>query len=134
MTPEFRVWDKQTKEYFHISNLWSSGANEDSFTFDGWKDNYGSTGFIDKITLEQYTGLKDKNGNKIFEGDIVHGYDQEPDREDGYIGSSVVEVVNFVDGAFWLGNIKYQIMLCTPPIIEVIGNIHENPELLEVEE
>ncbi|WP_375294624.1 YopX family protein [Lentilactobacillus buchneri] len=80
---------------------------------------------------EQYTGLKDANGKEIYEGDIVHGYDQEPDRDDGYIGSSVTDVVNFKYGAFWIGDSWYKVMVMTPPIIEVIGNAHENPELLE---
>lgn len=87
----------------------------------------------DEYIVEQYTGLKDANGKDIYEGDVVHGYDQEPDRDDGYIGSSVIEVVNFKWGSFWLGDFKNRIMLYTPPIIEVIGNVHTNPELLEAQ-
>lgn len=85
----------------------------------------------DEYIVEQYTGVKDAYGEEIYEGDIVHGYDQEPDRDDGYIGSSVIEVVNFKWGSFWLGDFKNRIMVYTPPIIEVIGNVHTNPELLE---
>lgn len=85
----------------------------------------------DEYIVEQSTGLKDKYGVEVYEGDMVHGYDQEPDRDDGYIGSSVIEVVNFRWGSFWLGDFKNRIMLYTPPIIEVIGNVHTNPELLE---
>lgn len=87
----------------------------------------------DEYIVEQFTGLKDTNDEEVYEGDIVHGYDQEPDRDDGYIGSSVIEVVNFKWGSFWLGDFKNKIMVYTPPIIEVIGNVHENPELLEVQ-
>lgn len=85
----------------------------------------------DLVYFEQFTGLKDRNDKEIYEGDIVHGYDQEPDRDDGYIGSSVIDVVNFKYGAFWIGDSWNNIMVMTPPIVEVIGNVHENPELLE---
>ena len=87
----------------------------------------------DEYIVEQYTGLKDANGKEIYEGDIVHGYGQEPDRDDDYIGSSVTDVVNFKYGAFWIGDSWYKVMVMTPPIIEVIGNVHENPELLEAQ-
>ncbi|MGR7941900.1 YopX family protein [Levilactobacillus brevis] len=131
MVPKFRVWDKKTKEYFHISELWNSGTNPECFNFDGWTDNFGNKGRLKDIVIEQYTGLQDSDGKEIYEGDIVHGYDQEPDRDDGYIGSSVTDVVNFKYGAFWIGDSWYKVMVMTPPIIEVIGNAHENPELLE---
>ncbi|MCS6093969.1 hypothetical protein D5S09_14735 [Lactobacillus sp. LMY-20] len=87
----------------------------------------------EKYIPEQFTGLKDVNGKEIYEGDIVHGYDQEPDRDDGYIGSSMTDVVNFKYGAFWIGDSWYKVMVMTPPIVEIIGNVHENPELLEEE-
>ena len=128
---KFRAWDKKTKEYFHISELWNSGTNPEYFNFDGWTDNFGNKGRLKDIVIEQFTGLKDVNGKEIYEGDIVHGYDQEPDRDDGYIGSSVTDVVNFKYGAFWIGDSRYKVMVMTPPIVEIIGNVHENHELLE---
>lgn len=131
MDLKFRAWDKKTKEYFHISDLWNSGTNPECFNFNGWTDNFGNKGRLKDIAIEQYTGLKDVNDEEVYEGDIVHGYDPEPDRDDDYIFSSVIEVVNFKWGSFWLGDFKNQIMLYTPPIIEVIGNVHTNPELLE---
>ncbi|WP_076655204.1 YopX family protein [Lactiplantibacillus plantarum] len=86
----------------------------------------------EKYIPEQFTGLKDVNGKDIYVGDIVHGYDQKPD-SDGYIGSSVVDVVNFKYDAFWIGDSWYKIMVMTPPIVEIIGNVHDNPELLEAD-
>ncbi|WP_262340219.1 YopX family protein [Lactiplantibacillus plantarum] len=130
---KFRAWDKKTKEYFHISELWNSGTNPECFNFDGWTDNFGNKGRLKDIVIEQFTGLTDVYGEEIYEGDIVHGYDQKPDRDDGYIGSSVTDVVNFKHGAFWIGDSWYKVMVMTPPIVEVIGNIHENPELLEAD-
>lgn len=96
-------------------------------------ERYNATDMFQKdlMTLMQYTGLKDKNGREIYEGDIVHGYDQEPDRYDGYNGINMTDVVNFKYGAFWIGDSWYKVMVMTPPIVEVIGNIHTSPELLE---
>lgn len=77
-------------------------------------------------TVGQFTGLVDKNGTKIFEGDIIEGLDYTP--EDGGYG-----VVYFEDGAFEVrGND------CVGTFhenywgkdFEVIGNIYDNPELL----
>lgn len=88
-------------------------------------------------TVGQFTGLTDKNGKKIFEGDIVHvlGNQQVDDWKNvNYIGS-----IAFLDAGFCVidGTIedhafrRYQL----PRLdfdLEVIGNIHDNPELLEV--
>ena len=128
MKLEFRVWDKVNKVYDFPTQI-----DIDDSGHIGCVDTYHGSLVDGDFVLEQYTGLKDANGNKIFESDIVHGYDQEPDRDDGYIGSSVTDVVNFKYGAFWIGDSWYKVMVMTPPIVEIIGNIHENPELLEVD-
>ncbi|MZV31005.1 hypothetical protein CJP45_02790 [Lactobacillus plantarum] len=129
---KFRVWNKDLSKYRKLDDISNDQGLGMFFEVQkGIGSNVTSICYSINDVVEQFTGLKDKHGVEIYEGDIVHGYDQEPDRDDGYIGSSVVEVVKFEEGAFWLGGIKYRILVGTPPIIEVIGNIHENPELLE---
>ncbi|MCZ2120146.1 YopX family protein [Levilactobacillus brevis] len=138
MIPKFRVWDETQHKMLQVDCIefidgkayWVEASPADGNVQGG---NDGPVGDNSQLKLEQYTGLKDANGKEIYEGDVVHGYDQEPDRDDGYIGSSVIEVVNFKWGSFWLGDFKNQIKVYTPPIIEVIGNVHMNPELLEAQ-
>lgn len=86
------------------------------------------------MILMQYTGLKDKNGKEIYEGDIIQ--DEFYERK--------AEVV-FLEGAFWLDykedfgvyntkHKRYQLLANYDyeQVLEVIGNIYDNPELLEV--
>jgi uncharacterized phage protein (TIGR01671 family) len=83
------------------------------------------------VVVEQYTGLKDKNGKEIFEGDMLYlggGVKSEIVFQDGgfgYYTSNRVEARCFISfaGHNWLKEILER--------FEILGNIHENPKLLK---
>ena len=73
----------------------------------------------------QYTGLKDKNGFDIFDGDILKWSSFKPGYENGF---NNVEVIWHLGSWKLKGNECWNLEIYTN--IEKIGNIHENPELL----
>jgi uncharacterized phage protein (TIGR01671 family) len=119
---KFRAWDKS--ELFLMP----------------WDDMYNDSSLFmpvinnedDNFILEQFTGLTDKNGKEIYEGDILLWSDRN--------GKIKKWVVDFVCGGFcakvngkggsWQLSILTAMSFDTDPC-EIIGNIHENPELLE---
>lgn len=81
-------------------------------------------GSVIPTTIGQYTGLKDKNGTRIFEGDIINFTNVDyPDCE-----------IIFDNGSFVCNEIGEDNIVCELHlrlVSEVIGNVHDNPELLK---
>ncbi|MEC2218984.1 YopX family protein [Bacillus subtilis] len=118
---KFRAWNAP------LNKMDYSPLNAVGFDGKVYYGNADITGFFENIM--QYTGLKDKNGREIYEGDIV---------VDGRENSA--EVV-FDDGCFcvigYLGDLRTHPLrdsLFCGERFEVIGNIYEDPELLEAAE
>lgn len=79
---------------------------------------------VDPDTIGEYTGLTDKNGVKIFEGDIVDCYDR---RNPAHFSG----VVDYADGSFRINDGAMTHYRWMDYECEVISNIYDNPELMQ---
>jgi uncharacterized phage protein (TIGR01671 family) len=87
-------------------------------------DEYEDKYEVDPATVGQFTGLEDMNGNRIFEGDVVSGTDTLARMNiHGYVSHS--------DASFVIIGELFRHYRWMDYDVEVIGNIHDNPELLE---
>ena len=131
---KFRAWDKKEKKIVGVQGICFQNDNNEI------KDlNIGGIGYgvsyhnpIEDYELMQFTGLKDKNGKEIYEGDVIQddgGYDD---------GVKYLGVVRFGENeksplSFWSDTSIFGTPdgLKISKFSEVIGNIYENPELVK---
>jgi uncharacterized phage protein (TIGR01671 family) len=121
----FRAWDKKNKIMLPVC-CWEMGAVGyiSTGSYDDIDGNEKTGGVVQEYEIMQYTGLEDRNGKRIYEGDIVEAsfkqyYDHHPRHvlikyEDGcFCAKEEIELYNFNSEC------------------KVVGNIYENPELME---
>ena len=129
MIPKFRVWLKDVGEMVEVleidfynkevAYIWTEQVSDYELEQTREVDKFGD------VILMQYTGLKDKNGVEIYEGDYIDckwGYDD---------WSGVAE---FIEGSFCtnpLSDLKFPSIINECSSIKVIGNIYENSNLIK---
>nr|DAK18514.1 MAG TPA: YopX protein [Caudoviricetes sp.] len=121
MTPRYRAWDSWRKRMSVVDRIYidTEGVRLYDDFGEYWRD------FRD-AKLMQSTGLRDKNGKEIFEGDIVKM------AKDVYSKPTYYEVVRHRGGAYRLESKQHGCELWLRHTeCEVVGNVYENKELME---
>jgi hypothetical protein len=130
MIPKYRAWDNWRKRMSVVDRIYidTEGVRLYDDFGEYWRD------FRD-VKLMQSTGLRDKNGKEIFEGDIAQFEDCYTETDFLYVNTGIVE---WSQGSFTITNRDSVEMgdLLDGEFLDVIiiGNVYENPELLEDEE
>lgn len=126
MIPRYRAWMKSLKWMCDVTNI-SFDSKFVDICQQGDTERYTEMSVeFDEITLMQSTGLKDKNGKEIFEGDIVKM------SKDVYSEPTYYEVVRHRGGAYRLESKQHGCELWLRHTdCEVVGNVYENKELLD---
>lgn len=130
MIPKFRAWHNELGRMMSISDMW---FNVDSLGEIGLNDtimnDYISVS-PDEIELMQSTGLFDKKGVEIFEGDVVRQVRTQPTKEN----ETITGIVTMIEGTWLIMNDCEQLaskLWSETDENEIIGNIYENQEILE---
>lgn len=130
---KFRAWDKHNKIMWPIKTL---HFNQETGVLEALGFSYRGAIFEpdeDKNVLMQFTGLHDKNGKEIWEGDVVRSYFDYSDEDGQPCGEKheTHEVVKFEKGIQGWPSFRAGVLNFGEFEIEVVGNIYENPELLK---
>lgn len=128
---KFRVWDESSKTMKHKISPFGAEASDDLNDF------FEESSYHDNIYL-QYTGIKDKNGKEIWEGDMVefcfNDYTRRKPRLNIKGKGKIIfdeETARFVVAPIEITDQQYNLyMSINPNQVSIIGNIYENPELL----
>ena len=120
--PKFRAWDSTRKRMLQVRQiLIPDGNNENGLqevSVSGLKFGTNPSHWLIAPPLMQYTGLKDKNGREIYEGDVV----RTPSHHTGRVFDRL---------GCWFVEMGAELGYYYAPGLEVIGNVYENPDLMK---
>ena len=126
--PKFRAWHKPMQR---MSEVLAISYERQKVKIRHLRGTTHMTVLFDDVELMQSTGLVDKNGQEIFEGDIVE-FEDADDIENVYINQGVIE---WCQGGFTVSNrttVTLDDLLDEDTLeVTIVGNIYDNPELLD---
>ncbi len=134
---QFRAWDKETNKYFEPTYQAYMGRLEElTISLSGRLKKRTCRGMVDesmfpgRYDVEQFTGLKDVNGKEIYEGDIIKSNYK-------YAQPKISQII-MEDGNSYIAGEDLATgneMLVSDHVneVEIIGNVHTKPELLEAD-
>ena len=132
MIPRYRAWNKATKEMHEVDDIVSIDIEKKQIYVKTLFFNQLNHYVFDAVVFMQSTGLRDKNGKEIFEGDILKVTNL----------SIWLEVVSFNKNKAMFVSKEVKRKVEETPLydlfntdifeVEIIGNIHTNPELAEI--
>jgi len=145
---KFRAWNKKTKMMVDLKSITPCALDEqmnNQMALQGFDGLF--IPFMNDLEIMQYTGLKDKNGKEIYEGDIIEaefhpwpvyvvyhnnrgcfGWQKDKKKEDIAVLTEEAKATGAVACTGVFGTFEMDLDLIDEHGQEVIGNIHENPE------
>lgn len=135
MIPRYRAWDKTCKTMYEADDVMYIDFREKEICVETLFFEKASRYDFDDIVLMQSTGLKDKNGKEIFEGDVVtDGHTTGDIKNHPTLGFYMVDdngIERFFSDGSTIEDFEEDVETVAR-ILEIIGNIYTNPELAEV--
>jgi uncharacterized phage protein (TIGR01671 family) len=140
---KFRAWDKNRKKIFPVrAIIFGRGKVQMQISeTDVWPEGTWVVEDLKNVELVEYTGMKDANGVEIHEGYVVEQSFTELGATEGLFNNPPDDMTSFIgeikmyEGRWWIDSGSWAIPLFSElNQNEVVGNIYENPELLEEEE
>ena len=133
MIPKFRAWHRELGRMMQIKNMYFQDGSVEELELNDTVMNDYITAYPDEIELMQSTGLKDKNGQEIFEGDII---DIEVDDTETPINARVFQNSKIGILMFHVFEDNEDVPMVelledNSVAFEIIGNIYDNKELLD---
>lgn len=130
---KFRAWDKKEKKWVG-ADFW---YEEVGLNFNVQPPSTLTMSGKERYVIVQYTGLKDKAGNEIYEGDLLGGKYLNFGVSKGAVAEVKMGVINDTDGyshgSTWGWVVGKESLLDLASGFEILGNIFENPEMIEVD-